>query len=64
MASADAKIARLKLSYADGQEDEIAISSEAGALQIGEAKRQGRALLVRKGPQSNSVTMFDGSLPR
>lgn len=51
----NSRIARLRLVFADGQRDEIAVAPDAAALQIGAHQSQGRALVVRQGPQSNAT---------
>ena len=62
IAGADSQIAHIKLSFPDGQHDEIAVVAEPMQLKIGAQKGMGRALLVRQGPQSNATTVLDGSI--
>ena len=51
----DSPVAQLRVSFPDGQIDEIAVAAQPAALKAGEAQGQGRALVQRKGPQSNET---------
>ena len=51
----DSPVAQLRVSFPDGQIDEIAVAARPAALKAGEAQGQGRALVQRKGPQSNET---------
>ncbi|MEN6347602.1 MAG: heparinase II/III family protein [Armatimonadia bacterium] len=55
---------QIRVTFADGQVDEIAIASAPADLQIGANRAHARALMVRKGPQANSVAVIDGDLLR
>ncbi len=55
------QIAHLRLSFASGQQDEIEIAAAPTALQIGDLKGTGRALYLRRGPQSSArAVISDG----
>ena len=58
----DGSNAQIRVSFADGQSDDIAIAGASSALKIGSQQKTGRALVVRKGPQANAVLALDGSI--
>lgn len=49
-------VTRLRLSFADGQSDEIALAASPTILKIGTHQTSGHALVVRRGAQGESVT--------
>ena len=51
----------LRLSFADGQEDEIAISAEPTEIRLGKHHVEARALCVRMGPRASGVSVVDGA---
>jgi len=61
---ANAQVTRLRLTFADGQQDEVAMAIAPLLLQIGATRGTGRALYVRHGPQGNaSAVISDGLGP-
>ena len=64
IAGADPQIAHIKVSFSDGQSDEIAVGAEPRNLRIGAVRGQGRALVVRRGPQSNETIRIAPKSPR
>ncbi len=61
---ANSQVTRLRLTFADGQQDEVAIATGKAPLQIGTTRGTGRAIYVRRGPQGNaSAILGDGIGP-
>ena len=57
-----ANIAHIRVSFADGQRDEIAVAPQTTTLHIGAQQKTGRALIVREGPQAKATMILDGSV--
>ncbi len=57
-----ANIAHIRVNFADGQRDEIAVAAQTTMLKIGTQQKSGRALIVRNGPQNKATTVLDGSV--
>lgn len=60
LASGDAPVVRLRVSFPDGQIDEVAISPEDTTLEAADETATGRALLVRSGPHGDEVYVHGG----
>jgi hypothetical protein len=63
LASADALTKHIKVTFSNGQEDEIAVSPMPTALRIGSTEAKAVALCVRRGPMSNDVITVNGERP-
>ncbi len=64
IASTDPLVARLRVTFSNGQQDEIAIAPESTALKLGSEEAKARALCVRRGPMSNNVIIVEGQSPK
>ena len=58
----NSQIAHVRVSFPDGQRDEIRVAPQTAPLKIGAQQKSGRALIVRSGPQSNITAILDGSI--
>ncbi len=58
----NAQIAHVRLRFAGGQTDEIAVAAQTTLLRIGAQQKSARALVVRNGPQAVGVVALDGSM--
>lgn len=57
----DPLVVGVRLRFADGQVDEIAVAPEPRELKLGTHIATGRALLVREGPQAKCVAVLEGT---
>ena len=55
LADVSAAVAHVRLTFPDGQQDEIEVATAPTSLAIGAQTAQARVLVVRHGPRSNSV---------
>jgi len=60
LSTAQDAVARVRLTYPNGQTDEIAIAPEPTDLTLGEQSGHGRALCIRQGPRANAISVIDG----
>lgn len=56
-------ISHVRLTFVDGQQDEVAVSTDARDLQIGSVKGHGRALYMRRGPRGNESAVLGAAAP-
>ena len=59
ISTTDPLISKVRLTFANGQEDEIAIAAEPVLLDVGPQQAKARALCVRRGPMANVIVLKD-----